>query len=155
MAASPVTPSFSAAHIPSSRLRRASALNFCSSSRANFFSKPSSRLSKVVILVPIPAGGNGALRCGGPVAHLDRGGESAKQRAVKPQGKRYKLGPTGAGRLCWKGQSDRLPSGLVLVLFPVVKFKFPVFTAAPSWVVNLVIRSTPNSWISTKHGTSQ
>ena len=46
----PENPSFSAAHNPSSLLRRASALNFCSSSRANFFSKPSSRLSNVVMV---------------------------------------------------------------------------------------------------------
>ena len=34
------------------------------------------------------------------------------------------------------GQSDRLPSGSVLVLFRVGKFKFLASAAAPSWVVN-------------------
>src|SRR4051812_20450311 len=42
-------PSFSAAHRPSILLRRAFALKRSSSSWANFFSKPSSRLSKVVL----------------------------------------------------------------------------------------------------------
>ena len=45
----PDRPSFSAAHRPSSLLRRAFALNRSSSSCANFFSKPSSRLSNVVM----------------------------------------------------------------------------------------------------------
>src|SRR6478736_559508 len=122
-------PSFSAINCPSSLLRRASALNFCSSSRANCLSKPSSRLSKVVIFaVPIPARWLMRPRCGGALEHLDRGGESAKQRADKPQDKWYKLDPTGPDRLCWIAQSDRLPAGQVLVLFPVVMFKFPAFT---------------------------
>src|SRR5262249_28858608 len=42
-------PIFCAAHRPSSLLRRAVALNRSSSSWANCFSKPSSRLSNVVI----------------------------------------------------------------------------------------------------------
>src|SRR6185436_6923902 len=46
-------PSFSAAHSPSSLLRRAFALKRSSSSWANFFSKPSSRLSKVVMLASL------------------------------------------------------------------------------------------------------
>src|SRR3954469_2236783 len=53
MAASPPSPSFSAAHMPSMRFRRAFALKRSSSSCANFFSKPSSRLSNVV-MVPRP-----------------------------------------------------------------------------------------------------
>ena len=65
-AASPVTPSFSAAHNPSRRLRRAMALNFCSSSIANFFSKPSSRLSKLLMVKGSVSVAEGvmAARCG-------------------------------------------------------------------------------------------
>ena len=53
VAASPVRPSFSAAHSPSSLLRRAFALKRSSSSCANFFSKPSSRLSNVVMVASL------------------------------------------------------------------------------------------------------
>ena len=35
--------------------------------------------------VPIPGIGHLGPRCGGPIDYLDRGGESGKQRAVKPQ----------------------------------------------------------------------
>src|SRR5262249_53429025 len=45
----PERPSFCAAHRPRNLLRRAFALNRSSSSRANCFSKPSSRLSNVVM----------------------------------------------------------------------------------------------------------
>jgi hypothetical protein len=48
-ALAPESPSFSAAHHPSSLLRQAVALKRKSSSCTNFCSKPSSRLSNVVI----------------------------------------------------------------------------------------------------------
>src|SRR5258708_6692035 len=113
-------PSWPAAHSPSSLLRRASALNLSSSSSANFRSKASSRLSNVVMAL----GSNPLLNRRPPSLRPARGtprywGRIAKTTGPLPLGKRVKLGPTEPDRLCLKGQSDRLPVGLVLVLFPV------------------------------------
>src|SRR5262249_33191865 len=134
------------------------------SSTAYFFSKPSSRLSKVVMVpAPILQKERGRPRCGSPFAGLDKDKRRVAQRAFKPQAKRQnrprsrpgELGRNRPARLCWIGESVRLPSGSVPVLFPSVGSGSRAFTAAPSWVFVLVIRSTPNRWISTKHGTSQ
>src|SRR5262249_24275459 len=61
-APAPESPSFCAAHSPSSLLRRAVALNRNSSSTANCISKPSSRLSNVVIASSLIGSGRVSLR---------------------------------------------------------------------------------------------
>src|SRR5204863_7127616 len=120
-AASPVIPSLSAAHNPRSLLRRAPALNFCSSSIANFFSKPSSRLSKVVMALGLRFQ-PGSLR-GSSLAlrrptraprYLEKMAKTTPRSAAETA---VKLSSKRPDRLCWIGQSDRLPSGPVLVLF--------------------------------------
>ena len=90
-------------------------------------------------------------RCGEAPRYLNNSVNSAGRERQTVEVNKVKLAPSGPDRLYWIDQSDRFDSrlGSRSVSWSLA------FTAAPSWVVPLGIRSTPNSWISTTHGTSQ